>query len=348
MTYFYFKFIYFFMDKLVLFSNTSLNKLLNKRQGESKFGEHTQILTSISNIYDQLINLDVTHVIIGLPEDVGVYANYGKTGTSKAWEATLKVLLNIQSNEFTKASKVLILGHLDFTNELSKIAELDANEKKSISKARKIVSKIDKHVTFLVHQIVAAGKKPIIIGGGHNNAYGNIKGTSLALKKPINVINFDALSDFRPEEGRHNENGFSYAYAEGFLNNYFIFGLQRNYTSDTLFKSLKKFKLIKYNMFEDLVVGKELKFKEELQNAANHVSEEAFGIEIDCDAIENIPSSAMTPSGFSVNKARSFVSYFAKFENARYLHVCEAAPSKRTEEQVGKLITYLIIDGIIS
>ena len=46
------------------------------------------------------------------------------------------------------------------------------------------------------------------------------------------------------------------------------------------------------------------------------------------------------------NKARSFISYFAKFENARYLHVCEAAPSKRTDEQVGKLITYLIIDFI--
>ncbi|MBP0902534.1 formimidoylglutamase [Mariniflexile gromovii] len=334
------------MDKLVLFNNTTLNELLNKRQGESKFGEHIQTLTSISNIYDQLINLDVSHVIIGLPEDVGVYANYGKPGTSRAWEATLKILLNIQSNEFTKANKVLILGHLDFTEELIKVSELDPNKKKSIAKARKMVSDIDKHVTYIIHQIVSAGKKPIIIGGGHNNAYGNIKGTSLALKKPINVINFDAHSDFRPEEGRHSGNGFSYAYAEGFLNNYFIFGLQRNYTSDKLFKSLKKFKLIKYNMFEDLAVGKELKFKEELERASNHVIDKPFGIELDCDAIENIPSSAMTPSGFSVNKARSYVSYYGKYENARYLHICEAAPTKKTEQQVGKLITYLITDFI--
>ncbi|CAH8283139.1 formiminoglutamase [Mariniflexile fucanivorans] len=334
------------MDKLVLFNNTALNELLNKRQGESKFGEHIQILTSISNIYDQLLNLDVTHVIIGLPEDVGVYANFGKTGTSKAWDATLNVLLNIQSNEFTKANKVLILGHLDFSEEQLKVSELDSSKKKSISKARKIVSEIDKHVTYIVQQIVSAGKKPIIIGGGHNNAYGNIKGTSLALKKTINVINFDVHSDFRAEEGRHSGNGFSYAYAEGFLNNYFIFGLQRNFTPDTLFKSLKKFKLIKYNIFEDIAVGKELKFKEELERASNHVTNKNFGIELDCDAIENIPSSAMTPSGFSVNKARSYVSYFGKYENARYLHICEAAPTKKTETQVGKLITYLITDFI--
>ncbi len=334
------------MDKLVLLNKIICNNLINKRLGESKFGEHIQILTSISNIYEQLLNLDVTHVIIGLPEDVGVVANYGKTGTSKAWEATLKVLLNIQSNEFTKANKVLILGHLDFSEEILKVSELDFTKKKSINKARKIVSEIDKHVTNIIQQIVSAGKIPIIIGGGHNNAYGNIKGTSLALKKPINVINFDAHSDFRPEEGRHSGNGFSYAYAEGFLKNYFIFGLHRNYTSDILFKTLKKLKLVKFNMFEDLEVAKEIIFKEELERALEHINDKPFGIEIDCDAIENIPSSAMTPSGFSVNKARSFVSFFGKHENARYLHICEAAPTKKTETQVGKLITYLITDFI--
>lgn len=334
------------MDKLVLLNKIICDNLINKRLGESKFGEHIQLLTNISNIYEQLLNLDVTHVIIGLPEDVGVVANYGKTGTSNAWEATLKVLLNIQSNEFTKANKVLILGHLDFSDEMLKISELDLAKKKSINKARKIVCEIDKHATNIVQQIVSAGKIPIIIGGGHNNAYGNIKGTSLALKRPINAINFDAHSDFRPEEGRHSGNGFSYAYAEGFLKNYFIFGLQRNYTSDILFKTLKKLKLVKFNMFEDLEVAKEIIFNEELERALEHINDKPFGIEVDCDAIENVPSSAMTPSGFSVNKARSFVTYFGKQENARYLHICEAAPTKKTEVQVGKLITYLIADFI--
>ena len=334
------------MDKLVLFNNITRNKLLNKRSGESKFGEHVKMLTSISNIYEQLKNLDVTHVIIGFPEDIGVFANYGKAGTSKAWIATLKILLNIQSNQFTRADKVLILGHLDFTTELSKISTLSQSKKKDIEKARKIVSEIDTYVTHIIHQIILAGKKPIIIGGGHNNAYGNIKGTSLALGKPINVINFDAHSDFRPEEGRHSGNGFSYAYAESFLEKYFVFGLHENYTADTLLKSLKKFKFIKYNTFEAIEVRKELKFKAEMERALNHIEEKPFGIEIDCDAIENIPSSAMTPSGFSANKARTFINYFAKHKNTSYLHICEAAPTKKTKTQVGKLITYLITDFI--
>ena len=254
------------MDKLVLFNNTNRNKLLNKRSGESKFGQHVQILTSISNIYEQLENLDVTHVILGLPEDVGVFANHGKTGASKAWEATLKVLLNIQSNEFTRANKVLILGHLDFTEEQLLVSKLNPSRKKDILKARKIVTNIDEYVTYIIHQIVMAGKKPIIIGGGHNNAYGNIKGSSLAVGKPINVVNFDAHSDFRDEEGRHSGNGFKYAFAEGLLANYFIFGLHENYTSDKIFKALDKSKSIEYNTFEALEIRNELKFKKELED----------------------------------------------------------------------------------
>ena len=96
------------MDKLVLFNNSELNKLLNKRTGESKFGEHVTLLASISNIYDELKNLDVTHVILGLPEDVGVFANHGITGTYNTWNTVIKFLLNIQNNQFTKANRATI------------------------------------------------------------------------------------------------------------------------------------------------------------------------------------------------------------------------------------------------
>ncbi|MFV0540755.1 MAG: formimidoylglutamase [Aestuariibaculum sp.] len=334
------------MDKLILFNNTLQNALLNKREGESKFGEHIQTLPHISNIYEQLKNLDVKYVIIGLPEDIGVYANHGKTGTSKAWNITLKSLLNVQSNKYTQANKVLILGYLDFSEECLEISNLPSNKKKSIHKARKIVSQIDKQVTYLVYQIVSAGKIPIIIGGGHNNAYGNIKGTSLAIKSPLNAVNFDAHSDFRTEEGRHSGNGFSYAYAEGFLSRYFIFGLHRNYTSERLFASFKKLKNIKYNTFEALEITKELGFKKELKRAMEHVSELPFGIEIDCDAIENIPSSATTSCGFTTKQARQFVHFFGQHEKVAYLHIAEAAPNKKNAKSVGKLISYLITDFI--
>ncbi|MDB9754820.1 formimidoylglutamase [Winogradskyella sp.] len=332
------------MQNLVLFTSNDRDSLLKARKGESKFGEQVQLIPSLNNIYDDIVNLDVDYVLFGITEDIGVYANNGKTGAYKAWEATIKVLLNTQSNSFTKAKRVLVLGHLDYT-EARKVVELKAS-KKNISDARKIVTTIDKDVTHIVSTIIKAGKTPIIIGGGHNNAYGNIKGASLANKGKINVVNFDAHSDFRAEEGRHSGNGFSYAYTEGFLKNYFMFGLHENYTSDKLFKVLNKNKHLKYVTYEALEVRNQISFNEALTSALNHISEKKFGIEIDCDAIENIPSSAATPSGFSVKQARQFTHYFGKHEKASYLHICEAAPTKKTETKVGKLITYLITDFI--
>ena len=334
------------MQHLILFTEKDKQHLLKKRKGETKFGEHIQLIPNLTNIYDDIVNLDVDYVIFGIKEDIGVYANIGQTGTYKAWEATLKVLLNIQSNSFTKAKRVLILGHLEYAEQREILLALDTSKKKELNKVRKFVETIDKDVTNIVASIVKAGKIPIVIGGGHNNAYGNIKGCALATNERINVVNFDAHSDFRSEEGRHSGNGFSYAFAEGFLKNYFIFGLHENYTSNKLFNTLKKIKNLKYNTYEGVEVRNELDFKSEIKIALDHVANKKFGIEIDCDAIKNIPSSAMTPSGFSAKKARQFVNFFGSHENATYLHICEAAPNKKTETKVGKLITYLITDFI--
>ncbi|WP_340156331.1 formimidoylglutamase [uncultured Winogradskyella sp.] len=334
------------MNHLNLFTEKEKQHLLKKRKGESKFGEHIQLIPNLTNIYDDIVNLDVDYVLFGIKEDIGVYGNFGQTGTYMAWEATLKVLLNIQSNNFTSAKRVLILGHLEYAEQRDALLALDASKKKELSKVRKFVETIDQDVTNVVSSIVKAGKIPIVIGGGHNNAYGNIKGSAIAKNKRINVVNFDAHSDFRAEEGRHSGNGFSYAYAEGFLKNYFIFGLHENYTSDTMLKKMKKVKSIKYNTYESIEVRNEVDFKPEMKSALDHISDKSFGIEIDCDAIINIPSSAKTPSGFSVKQARQFVNYFGKHENASYLHICEAAPTKKTMSKVGKLITYLITDFI--
>ncbi len=334
------------MDKLVPFNESNLNSLLKKRSDESKFGEHITLIPQTTDIYEQLLNLDVKYIVFGIPEDVGVFANLGKTGTSSAWNACLKVLLNIQSNKFTQANSVLILGYLDFSDEIEKMYTLDQTISKDVQKARKLVKIIDAHVTELMSIIIRAGKTPIVIGGGHNNAYGNIKGTSLALKKPINVINFDAHSDFRTEEGRHSGNGFSYAYSEGFLKKYFIFGLHENYTSEAIFKQLEGNMNIEFNTFESIEVRKERKFKPEIKRALQHINSKPYGIELDCDAITNISSSAMTPSGFSVSKTREFLNSVAKSKQAMYLHLCEASPTKENEVQVGKLLTYLITDFI--
>lgn len=334
------------MKNLVLLSKKDRDLIVNSRKGESKFGEHIRLIHNLNNIYEAITNLDVDYIIFGIAEDIGVQANLGQPGTRKVWESTITALLNMQSNAYTNAKRIAVLGHLNYTEEHNTLNEIDQTKKKSLTQIRSMVEKIDSDVTYLVACIVKAGKIPIIIGGGHNNSYGNIKGTSLALNNKINVINLDAHTDFRPEEGRHSGNGFSYAFAEGFLKRYFIFGLHENYTSARIYKTIKKLKNIKFNTYESIEIRNELDFKDQLNYASDFISKEAFGIELDCDAIENMPSSAMTPSGFSMKQARQYINFFGQNSNVKYLHICEASPIKKTQQNIGKAIAYLITDFI--
>lgn len=320
-----------------------LLSLTNKRDGETKFGEKVQVATSI----DTLATSDARYVLIGIPEDVGVRANHGRPGTASAWNNTLKALLNIQSNAFTQPEKFLILGIVDCEQEMLLAISTDNTTENYHSFLGKLVSIIDEKVTFVIQKVVEAGKIPIVIGGGHNNSYGNIKGSSQALGKPIHVLNFDAHSDFRYPEYRHSGNGFSYAFDENFLKNYFIFGLHQNYTSKEVFERLNKnSQSVRYCLFEDICVKGKIDFDAALEQADSFVTNERFGLEIDLDALQNIPASAKTPSGFSVNELRRFVSFFSKNKNLVYVHICEAAPKPNSDEEilVGKLISYLITD----
>lgn len=319
-------------------------QLVQKRQGEIKFFEDVAFATSETSIKEQLKKSSAEFVLFGIAEDIGVQANGGKTGSKNAWDTVLKTLLNIQSNHYTKPSRFLVLGHFDF-DEL----EPKSSGNKDLKKLRKKVNTIDAEVTNLVHLIKKSGKIPIAIGGGHNNAYGMIKGCALALNSKINSINFDAHTDLRTLEGRHSGNGFSYAIDEGFLDRYFIFGVHENFTSESIYKNIKKSKPIDFISFESIDVRKEISFGKALEKGQEFVCQQPFGIELDCDAIAHCPSSAMTPTGFDSTQARRFVYSMGKNSNAAYLHISEAAPKlnpKKRVYNVGKMIVALIMDFI--
>jgi len=336
------------MEKLIPFHASDLTKITNYRSGEIKFGEKMITVPKGANITTFIKSCPARYVLLGIPEDIGVRANFGRPGAASAWESTLKSIANIQYNRFCKGNELLILGQLDVSEEMKAVENLNFHHIADRKKLSDLVVSIDKEVAHIVSIIVKAGKIPIVVGGGHNNSYGNIKGAALAKGKPINAINFDAHSDFRILEGRHSGNGFSYAYEDGFLNKYFIFGLHENYTSKKVLSNIKKIhSRVRYNTYDEIAIRKHKTFDKELSTAFEFIKNDSYGIEIDLDAIPNIASSAMTISGFSVEQLRQFIHFFGKNQNAAYLHICEGAPdlcSEKDNNLIGKLIGYLITD----
>ncbi|MCC9070848.1 formimidoylglutamase [Flavobacterium sp. F-65] len=340
------------MEKLIPFTVNDLAKVTNHRSGEIKFGEKMIIVPKGADAIDFLKNCEAKYVLLGIPEDIGIRANYGRPGAASAWNSAIKSIANIQHNRFCKGNHIVVLGQIDVRQEMKEVEHLDFNDIDDRSKLSQLVERVDKEVSHVIFNVIKAGKTPIIIGGGHNNAYGNIKGAALAHGKPINAVNFDAHSDFRILEGRHSGNGFSYAYEEGFLKKYFIFGLHENYTSKSVLDIIKKIEdRVRYNTYDSVKIRKEKDFNAEMQFALDFVKTDIFGIEIDLDAIPNIASSAMTLSGFSIEELRQFVSYFGQHQNAAYIHICEGAPDLGEEKNnhlIGKLIGYLVTDFIKS
>ena len=325
---------------LTIFSQKDIDNFVNPRNGETKLGEVVQTISTLN----ELKNSSANFVIVGVPEDIGVKMNYGNGGAQTAFIPALKSFLNIQQNHVIKGNDILVLGYLNYTDTVKNFDE--SNRKLG----NELVKKIDEQLSEIIKEIINSGKTPIIIGGGHNNAFGNLKGLSEAKNQPINVINFDAHSDLRQLEERHSGNGFSYAIDQKFVHKYFMFGLHENYTPQYIFDAIHKNTLIDYNLYESIEVYKSTSFKIELERAENFIDDKPFGIEIDLDCIQNFPSSAMTPSGFTTQQTRRFVHFFGKNSNANYLHICEGAPAimdnNTASGQVGKFISYLISDFI--
>lgn len=329
------------MNELKLYRPADIEKMITKRNGEVKFGENLQFVSSIEALDDN----SAKYVLLGIPEDIGVRANYGKPGSSNAWNATLQSLLNIQVNRFNNPENVILLGELDCKDLMDRASLIDTSDPNYYPKLGDLVKKIDQLLADIIETLVSKNKIPIIIGGGHNNAYGNIKGSAKALNDPINVLNIDAHTDLRQLEHRHSGNGFSYAIEGQYLRKYNVFGLHKNYTPDYIFKQMDASDNFNYFIAEDL-----MKYPDEVgtkfQECLKIINRSNFGLELDCDAIADFPSSAKSPTGFSVNDIRNFIKTASKSENCCYFHICEASPENQNASQVGKALSYFITDFI--
>lgn len=329
---------------LQLFNEQQKNALLKTRAAERKLGECVELPTS-ADLKIALAASNARFVLLGIPEDIGVRANLGLGGAHTAWQPALQSLLNIQSTSAFSGNELLVLGSIDCAEWMH------AAQSASIIELRQLVAQIDDVVYPIIQSIVAAGKIPIVVGGGHNNAYPLLKGTSLALHKAINCINMDAHSDYRIMEGRHSGNGFRYALHEGYLNRYALVGLHENYNSAAVLADLHDNASIAFSFYEDIFIRQRISYTSALQQALAHTSGLPTGLELDLDCIEHTLSSASSPSGMTVLQARQYISYMAQHADCRYIHLTEGAAQLDNGQQsssIGKLIAYLISDCIKS
>lgn len=344
------------MKHFKFYNKQDVLALTHVRKFETKLGERVKCMPDNTSIEDVLKQTDCNYVLFGVPEDIGVKANQGRSGADSAWFPFLSSFLNIQSNDFLTGENILLIGHFDF-NDLKILIESNAaTPDEKLEAYRHAVNAIDEEVENLVKLISQYKKVPIIIGGGHNNAYPAIKGAAKGLHKAeliqlaqINCINLDAHADYRPVEGRHSGNAFRYADEDGFLNKYCIVGLHENYLQQNVLTDIVNNPFIDFITYEDIFINEKRNFIQAIAHATGFTEETYTGIELDIDIIEKALSSAVTPSGISSLHARQYLNFVATDAKVAYLHISEGAT--RSDDDIvdsttGKLIGYLVTDFI--
>lgn len=293
------------------------------RQGETKLGQ--TIKTEVSQ--------NTRFVILGVEESMGPQSNFGLPGSENAFSSFIKRFVNIQSNQFLSGDEICYIGSIQQKTEFS-----------TVENGKIAIEELDSLVSSILKKYLHSSIIPIIIGGGHNNALPIIEALNSIKESKIDVINLDPHADCRALEGRHSGNPFSYAINNGLIETYSVLGLHRGYNSSFILEFLAKNKCTT-TFYDDYLTNRQ----QLLTDIQKVISEKVkpIGFELDLDAIAFMPSSAFSPSGWTVDEARAYIQTCAKSEKIAYLHLPEGAPTTSLEEKVvGKTLSYLVYDFI--
>ena len=163
---------------------------------------------------------------LGFESDLGIQLNKGRAGAVNGPKAIRKELSNLPC-QFDEHVKLYDCGNITAKEDLEEAQNALASA---------------------VEKILTLNLTPILLGGGHEIAYGHYKGISKYLEKSSNnklgIINFDAHFDLRPYKD-HGSSGTmfrqiaDYTKANHLEYSYFCIGIQRHSNTRRLFQDAK-------------------------------------------------------------------------------------------------------------
>jgi formiminoglutamase len=129
-------------------------------------------------------------VLVGFPQDEGVRRNHGRAGAAAAPHDIRHALYRLTSWDG--------LGDVD----LAELPPLDAGNVRPAGALEATQAALGE----VLAGILAAGGVPVVLGGGHETAYGHYLGY-VAAGRPVGILNLDAHLDVRPHPEGHGHSG---------------------------------------------------------------------------------------------------------------------------------------------
>lgn len=272
---------------------------------------------------------------LGFTCDYGVKLNKGRTGSANGPESIRKELSHLPC-QFSKEVNLFDAGNISCKNS-------------TLEEAQDTLAKA-------VKKILDLNLFPILLGGGHEIAFGHYTGIFKHLKekdklKNIGIINFDAHFDLRPypnggTSGTMFRQIFDLTNDENINYSYFCLGIQKHSNTLNLFKTADKLG-VKYILASDITNSDNYSIIEKLDDFIK--DQDHIYITICSDVF----SSAFAPGvsapqllGLDPEKVLIFLKYILRSRKTISFDIAEVSPRFDQDNTTANLASVIIFSVV--
>lgn len=272
---------------------------------------------------------------LGFKSDAGVKLNKGRTGAAKGPESIRKELVNLPC-QFSQDIGLFDAGNVSCEND-----DLDEAQD-SLAEA--------------VKRILDLNLFPILLGGGHEIAFGHYKGIMDYLKdkdehENIGIINFDAHFDLRPyPKGGTSGTMFKQISDLTEINNidysYLCLGIQKHGNTVNLFNTADRLG-VEYILAKDIISMDDYPIIEIIDDFIKEQDHIYVTICSDVFSSAFAPGvSAPQPLGLNPEKVLIFLKYILRSEKTISFDIAEVSPRFDQDNTTANLASVLIFTVI--
>lgn len=195
-----------------------------------------------------------------------------------------------------------------------------------------------------VTKILSLNLLPIVLGGGHEVAFGHFQGLRKFFRKKIGIINFDAHFDLRPyKNGAASGTPFlQIADQVGNDFSYLVLGIQKSSNTQALFQTARE-RHVSFLTAQDINLSKFSASQKKISAFLKKHKQIYLTVCLDCFPVREAPGvSAINPYGIEKTKAFALFDWIVHSKKVVGFDVAELAPRLDRDNQTAKLAAALI------
>lgn len=268
--------------------------------------------------------------LLGFCSDTGVRRNLGRAGAVNGPKAIRKELCNMPC-WFESAVHIFDAGDIHCIDDDLESAQAE--------------------LSVAVKKLISLNLFPIVLGGGHETAYGHYNGLKSVFKEPIGIVNFDAHFDLRPYPNGGTSGTMFRQIAEDCLNrsepyHYLCIGVQRYGNTVDLFKTAERLG-VHHILSKDLIDLSAWQVVKSLEDFTDPLEHLYVTICIDVFSSAFAPGvSATQPLGMDPELAFQMLKYLFKTQKVRGFDICEVSPRFDQDSTTANLAKVLIFSAV--